>query len=124
IAPWEESLVPETCRWAAVFASLIEDSVRRAKADFPLVPLCSVARCKSYVLQSSGPLALRCADLTADHWRFHRLCKAEELHEGVAAASRCYAFVRNFLDQCCLRPRRSPQDRLQLRSNTAYLFPD
>src|SRR5271167_659898 len=58
----------------------------------------TVARCKSNVLQSSGPLALRCADLTADHWRFHRLCKAEELQEGVAAASRCHAFVRNFLD--------------------------
>src|SRR5271168_2147114 len=26
-------------------------------------------------------------------------------------------------DQCCLRPTRSPQDQLQLRSNTAYLFP-
>jgi hypothetical protein len=42
IAPWAQSLVPETCRWAAEFASLIEDSVRRAKADFPLVPLCPV----------------------------------------------------------------------------------
>jgi hypothetical protein len=42
IAPWAQSLVPETCRCTAVFASLVVDSVRRAKADFPLVPLCPV----------------------------------------------------------------------------------
>jgi len=42
IAPWAQSLVPETCRGAVLFASLVEDSVRRAKADFPLVPLCPV----------------------------------------------------------------------------------
>jgi len=29
-------------RCAVVFASLVEDLVRRAKADFPLVPLCPV----------------------------------------------------------------------------------
>jgi hypothetical protein len=42
IAPWALSLVPETCCCTAVFASLVEDPVRRAKADFPLVPLCPV----------------------------------------------------------------------------------
>ena len=44
IAPWAQSLVPETCRRTAMFASLVEDSVRRAKADFPLVPLCPVKK--------------------------------------------------------------------------------
>ena len=42
IAPWAQSLVPETCRCTALFASLVKDSVWRAKADFPLVPLCPV----------------------------------------------------------------------------------
>ena len=42
IAPWAQSLVPETCRGAALSVRLGEDSVRRAKADFPLVPLCPV----------------------------------------------------------------------------------
>jgi hypothetical protein len=37
IAPWAQSRV-ETCRYAAVFASLPEDSVRGVKADFPLGP--------------------------------------------------------------------------------------
>jgi hypothetical protein len=42
IAPEVQSPVPETCRRTAVFAILVEDSVRRTKADFPLVPLCPV----------------------------------------------------------------------------------
>ena len=54
IAPWAQSVVPETCRGAAIFAILVEDSVRRAKADFPLVPLCPVVN----IAQSlDGPLA-------------------------------------------------------------------
>jgi hypothetical protein len=32
IVAWAQSLVPETCRGATVFASLVEDSVRRAKS--------------------------------------------------------------------------------------------
>ena len=56
IAPWAQSLVPETCRCAALSASLIEDSVRRAKADFPLVPLCPV-KSMAPVLAIAGMVA-------------------------------------------------------------------
>lgn len=56
IAPWAQSRVPETCRRTAVFANLIEDSVRRAKADFPLVPLCPV-KSMAPVLAIAGMVA-------------------------------------------------------------------
>jgi hypothetical protein len=58
-----QSLVPETCRCAAVFASLVEDSVRRAKSDLPLVPLCPV-RNRALVLAIAGMVA-RVVDKTA-----------------------------------------------------------
>jgi hypothetical protein len=61
IAPWAQSLVPETCRCTAMFASLVEDSVRRAKADFPLVPLCPV-KSMAPVLAIAGMVA-RAVDL-------------------------------------------------------------
>ena len=48
--------MPETCRRAAVFATLVEDSVRRAKADFPLVPLCPV-KSMAPVLAIAGMVA-------------------------------------------------------------------
>ena len=63
IAPWAQSLVPETCRCAVVFAILVEDSVRRAKADFPLVPLCPV-KSMAPVLAIAGMVA-RAVDRTA-----------------------------------------------------------
>src|SRR5579864_5146564 len=56
IAPWAQSLVPETCRCTAVFACLVKDSVRRAKADFPLVPLCPV-KSMAPVLAIAGMVA-------------------------------------------------------------------
>jgi hypothetical protein len=56
IAPWAQSLVPETCRGAAVLERLGEDSVRRAKADFPLVPLCPV-KSMAPVLAIAGMVA-------------------------------------------------------------------
>jgi hypothetical protein len=56
IAPWAQSLVPETCRCTAMFANLVEDSVRRAKADFPLVPLCPV-KSMAPVLAIAGMVA-------------------------------------------------------------------
>jgi len=63
IAPWAQSLVPETCRGAAVLERLGEDSVRRAKADFPLVPLCPV-KSMAPVLAIAGMVA-RAVDTTA-----------------------------------------------------------
>src|ERR1700731_3869249 len=63
IAPCAQSLVPETCRGAAVRGRLGEDSVRRAKADFPLVPLCPV-RSMAPVLSIAGMVA-RAVDTTA-----------------------------------------------------------
>ena len=48
--------MPETCRCTAMFASLVEDSVRRAKADFPLVPLCPV-KSMAPVLAIAGMVA-------------------------------------------------------------------
>src|SRR5215469_1063438 len=56
IAPWAQSLVPETCRCTALFASLVKDSVWRAKADFPLVPLCPV-KSMAPVLAIAGMVA-------------------------------------------------------------------
>jgi transposase len=63
IAPWAQSLVAETCRGAAVLERLGEDSVRRAKADFPLVPLCPV-KSMAPVLAIAGMVA-RAVDTTA-----------------------------------------------------------
>jgi hypothetical protein len=63
IAPWAQSLVPETCRCTAMFASLVKDSVRRAKADFPLVPLCPV-KSMAPVLAIADMVA-RAIDMTA-----------------------------------------------------------
>jgi hypothetical protein len=63
IAPCAQSLVPETCRGAAVLERLGEDSVRRAKADFPLVPLCPV-KSMAPVLAIAGMVA-RAVDTTA-----------------------------------------------------------
>jgi hypothetical protein len=63
IAPWAQSPMPETCRCTGVFASLVEDSVRRAKADFPLVPLCPV-KSMAPVLAIAGMVA-RAVDRTA-----------------------------------------------------------
>jgi hypothetical protein len=56
IAPSAQSLVAETCLCAVLFASLVEDSVRRAKADFPLVPLCPV-KSMAPVLAIAGMVA-------------------------------------------------------------------
>jgi hypothetical protein len=58
-----QSLVPETCHYTAEFASLVEDAVRRAKADFPLVPLCPV-KSMAPVLAIAGMVA-RAVDMTA-----------------------------------------------------------
>jgi hypothetical protein len=55
--------VPETCAAPSVFASRVEDSVRRAKADFPLVPLCPV-KSMAPVLAIAGMVA-RVVDRTA-----------------------------------------------------------
>ena len=46
----------ETCRRTAVFAILVEDSVRRTKADVPLVSLCPVKR-MAPVLAIAGMVA-------------------------------------------------------------------
>jgi hypothetical protein len=54
--PSAQSLVPETCLEVRVFASLVGDSVRRAKADFPLVPLCPV-KSMAPVLAIAGMVA-------------------------------------------------------------------
>jgi hypothetical protein len=63
IAAWAPSLVPETCHCTVLFANLVEDSVRRAKADFPLVPLCPV-KSMAPVLAIAGMVA-RVVDRTA-----------------------------------------------------------
>jgi len=54
--PWAQSRVPETCLEVRVFANLIKDSVGRAKADFPLVPLCPV-KSMAPVLAIAGMVA-------------------------------------------------------------------
>jgi hypothetical protein len=54
--PSAQSLVPETCLEVRGFVSLVEDSVRRAKADFPLVPLCPV-KSMAPVLAIAGMVA-------------------------------------------------------------------
>jgi hypothetical protein len=48
--------VPETCVEAPAFASLVRDSVRRAKADIPLVLLCPV-KSMAPVLAIAGMVA-------------------------------------------------------------------
>jgi hypothetical protein len=63
IAPRAQSLVPETCRGAAVSVRLGEDLVRGAKADFPLVPLCPV-KSMAPVLAIAGMVA-RAVNTTA-----------------------------------------------------------
>ena len=55
--------VAGACRGAAVLERLGEDSVRGAKADFPLVPLCPV-KSMAPVLAIAGMVA-RAVDTTA-----------------------------------------------------------
>jgi hypothetical protein len=61
--PSARSLAPETCVEVELFASLVEDSVRRAKADFPLVLLCPV-KSMAPVLAIAGMVA-RAVEMTA-----------------------------------------------------------